>query len=623
MTCNRTRGGFPKVLRNLLTTCEFVSKLFASRTNVKSVLVAAAILLTTVSIANADWINLTGAETAPNIAEIRVLDDRVNVRLEVFVGNLKTFIDVIPDELLNNAITGRPSETERLDRFSREMLSIRGADGIPLRAILRLVEPRMRVDRKSPFAGMINPQTRRRAPQAPADKRVLFVELDYPFHGKPDQLTIVPPLDENQNTIAAIGFIAYHKTVPIIDFRYLSQAARLQLNWDDPWYSQFDNRNLTRHHRNPLMSFLYVEPRRVRHEVLARVRDLEGWTDLDLGNRTEIAVDVQEQVKERALAFFKIRNPLKIDGILSHPAAWRAEFLNLSINGVQVIEDPVALDLSTAVIGISLTYPIAHLPKSVTVDWQLFEDRIDRIPTTVVDPAGPFLTYIDKDNPIIEWANYLKTYVEPTVQPVPLQGGRSITIPLISVIFGIGAFAGLTGILHPRILTRKIWTGLCVICVIGAVSFRQFGIVEVRNPLSVLPDKNESAIIINAILDNVHIAYLESMEPELDRALATIVANHGFAETKAELTRAVAIKIAGGGIANVNAVENLTVQDITPPESGSGFRSLVEWTALASGRHWGHPHRRRIRFRALMEIGEFDGAWKLTGITVVNAKQEG
>ena len=32
--------------------------------------------------ARADWINLTGAETAPNIAEITVLDDRVKIALK-------------------------------------------------------------------------------------------------------------------------------------------------------------------------------------------------------------------------------------------------------------------------------------------------------------------------------------------------------------------------------------------------------------------------------------------------------------------------------------------------------------------------------------------------------------
>ena len=41
----------------------------------------------------------------------------------------------------------------------------------------------MRVDRKSPFAGMINPMTRQRVPEAPADKRVLYAEISYPFGG--------------------------------------------------------------------------------------------------------------------------------------------------------------------------------------------------------------------------------------------------------------------------------------------------------------------------------------------------------------------------------------------------------------------------------------------------------
>ena len=48
----------------------------------------------------ADWMNLTGAETAPNIAEITVLDDRVRVALEIYVGNLEAFEALLPDDWL-------------------------------------------------------------------------------------------------------------------------------------------------------------------------------------------------------------------------------------------------------------------------------------------------------------------------------------------------------------------------------------------------------------------------------------------------------------------------------------------------------------------------------------------
>ena len=120
----------------------------------------------------------------------------------------------------------------------------------------------------------------------------------------------------------------------------------------------------------------------------------------------------------------------------------------------------------------------------------------------------------------------------------------------------------------------------------------------------------------------MHIAYLEPADPEIERALSVIVAADGFADIKTELSRALAIKVAGGGIARVNAIEDLVIQDISALDDRAGFRSVAEWTALASASHWGHPHRRRIRFRALIELGEAEGIWKLTGLTVVDARQE-
>ncbi len=66
----------------------------------------------------ADWINLTGAETAPNIAEITVLDDRVRVVLEVYIGNLSVFEALLPDDWLKKDISSRPPLAERLKRFS-------------------------------------------------------------------------------------------------------------------------------------------------------------------------------------------------------------------------------------------------------------------------------------------------------------------------------------------------------------------------------------------------------------------------------------------------------------------------------------------------------------------------
>jgi hypothetical protein len=62
-----------------------------------------------------DWINLTGAETSPNIAEIHVMGDPVQVKLEVYVSDLsaveptRTYSRRFPEEVtrVGGSITRR------------------------------------------------------------------------------------------------------------------------------------------------------------------------------------------------------------------------------------------------------------------------------------------------------------------------------------------------------------------------------------------------------------------------------------------------------------------------------------------------------------------------------------
>jgi len=367
--------------------------------------------------ATADWVNLTGAETAPNIAEIHVLDDRVKLNLEIYVGDLRTFEELVPDDLLKDA-SGRPSSVVRIRRFAEERFQFVTDTGHKLPARIDLVEPRLRVDRKSPFAGMINPATRQRVPEGPADKRVLYAEISYPFADRPAALTIVPPLDEQGLARVTIGFITYHKAVPIIDFRYLGTPARLTLDWEDPWYTKFDNPNLKRHHKSALMSFLYVEPYEVRHEILTRVRDLEEWMDLGLRGDQYIEVDELEPLKQRIGEFLLTRNPVLVDGQALKPILDRTNYVKVSLTGIRLVEKPERLEIATAIIGVIISYLTEGMPAEVTVDWELFTDQVARVPATATDPAGPLPTFLTPDYNVHSWKNFLKNYKIPTVESV-------------------------------------------------------------------------------------------------------------------------------------------------------------------------------------------------------------
>ena len=570
----------------------------------------------------ADWMNLTGAETAPNIAEITVLDDRVRVSLEIYVGNIDTFEALLPDDWLKTGAADRPPLAERLKRFSADTFQIVTDDGTRLQGDLKLAEPRRRKERVSPFAGMINPTTRLRVPEAPKDKRVVYVVLEYAFEGKPKTLTFIPPADDKGVAAVTIGFIAYHKAVPIIDFRYLSGKAKVTLDWTDPWYTKFDNPNLKRHHKSALMTFLYVEPREVRHEVLIRVRDLREWTDLGLGGSATLTTQEQARVKDRAQAFLATRNPLKVDGAPAKPASSRAEFLNISLTGLQVVEEEKPIDLSTAIVGVILSYPVKHLPKYVSVEWDLFNERVKRFPATAIDPAGPLRGFIEASDPTFEWQNYLLKYQEPKVSAVMLDDGRSIGIPVLSVLLMVIALGAALLAAGPAFLSRRIWATVSVLGVAAAVLLIRIAVVDVANPFAGPPDEKVSEQILTRVLSNVNHAYLEKDPAALRQALGIVVIDDKLADVEVELGRALTIKVAGGGIARVKAIENLTVKDITALEGVSGFRSVAEWTAIASGGHWGHAHRRKIRFRALVELVEINSVWKIAGITVVDVKTQ-
>jgi hypothetical protein len=369
------------------------------------------------------------------------------------------------------------------------------------------------------------------------------------------------------------------------------------------------------------MSFLYIEPREIRHEVLIRVRDLQDWIHLALGGKTMIDSIDQAEIKHRARQFFETRNPLRVEDTPRQPASSRAEFVKISLRGLTVVEEGQPLELSTAILGIILSYPVERIPQSVSVEWDLFNERIDRVPTSSIDPAGPFASFVDVENPTIEWQNFLRTYIEPTVTPVTVAAGNTITIPITSLALAVAAMVAVVLAARTRRRTRLAFSAASLLFIAGATLLLRANTIDVPIPLAGPPDEAVSAQIIKAALDNVHAAYLEKREPQLTRALSMVVAEEGATEVRTELNRALAIKVAGGGTARVTAIEDLTATDISALDGRAGFRTLAEWTAQASASHWGHLHVRRIRFRALMELTENEGVWKIAGITVLDKRQ--
>lgn len=576
--------------------------------------------------ARADWINLTGAETSPNIAEIYILDDHVKVQLEVYVNDIQAFEELIPDEWLIELDVKRPPIEQRMRTFAEERFQVVNDKGKKLNAELKLVEPRIRVDRQSPFAGMINPYTRRKVPEAPEDKRVLYAEIVYPFQGKPKTLTFIPPLDNKGLPIISIGFIAYHKAVPIIDFRYLGAPSKVNLKWDDPWYTKFDNPNLKRHHKDALMSFLYIEPYEVRHEILIRVKDLGQWMNLELKGDEYIEVVELDGLKQRIGEFLLTKNTVKVDGMALKPILDRTNYVEIGIKGIQLLEKPERLQISTAIVGVIITYITDSMPREATVDWELFTDDIQRVPATSVDPAGPLPTFVDPQDPVHKWTNYLKNYKIPAVIEVAVADTvEEINIPVLFVVSLVLAVP-LAWVILKRSQKQQpvaiLSTVLVANLVAGIVSYPYLNIATTKPvPLLTSIKDTEAKLILESLLKNVYRAFNFREEQDVYDKLALSIDGDLLADVYLQHRKSFAVQKAGGAQAKVNEVNMLNAT--AEPVNGEfqTFNIKSRWTVRGTVGHWGHVHIRLNQYDAIIKVKAIDNKWKIVGLTVLEEKR--
>jgi hypothetical protein len=577
------------------------------------------------NVASADWLNLSGAENARNIAEIYVETDRVRIQLEVFVEDLSLFKELIPDNVFSQPIPGRPGLEERQKHFSEHLLQVVTDRGENLPVSFDLVEPRLRIERPSLFVGLINPYTRRPIPGPPEDKRVLYAELSYPLKERPKSLTFIPPLSENGLAKASLGFICSHQGVTVVDFRVLSERSRLKLDWDDPWYSVFDNKQLRRKIGTGMRTFLYIEPFEVRNEILVRVKDMMNWIDFDLLSDDYIEVDEFNRVREQIGQFFMQRENVHIDGRRLKPILDRTAFVESSLQRSRFFETPERIPLNSAMVGVIITYLTDGIPQQVTTTWELFSERVQKVTARITDPAGPFPYDLTPDDNLLEWNNYLKTYTIPTVEKINVADQhRGVPVPIGSVV----CIALLLPISWGVVLRKK--HGGSVKPLFGMFGLLAIGALLLIPVLQVSVGGNARAsqfstedgrVVLDSLLKNVYRAFDFREETDVYDKLSICVSGELLADLYLEQRRSLVVEQAGGAQAKVKevAIKDVAVSQSTKHDGALDLRA--QWTALGKVGHWGHVHSRQNRYDAIVMIKPVTGVWKIIDLELIEEKR--
>jgi hypothetical protein len=556
-------------------------------------------LLLATGAAWSDAIMRSQAMFATTIAEIYIEDEFVRLELAIGLENLTAFKNLLPDELYQQMNFGDLPFPDRLQNFlGKEFVVI--ADGESLAGRLTRIGPSEKV-RRDEITG-------EPLPVSGEPEMVVTAEFVWPLKTRPDNVDL-----QFRTPGTSVGFVVYHKGVAVNDFRYLSHSQRLNLDWDDPWYSSFSTRSLRRQYYSPMAGFIYVEPYEVRKEIIVRPKDLQRWVDLGLEDLDTIPAAMQADILQKATAFLAEHHPVTIDGESAKPSLMRANFLERTLRTSRVIDPPVDLDINAAIIGVISVYPHKAFADNVTMEWDMFDDRIQIVPVAGVDPTGPLPQLLEPGYSTLEWQNFIRIPVMPELVSISAPPG------LISgwMVYLRWLFAGIALMLlarwvrsMARNLENKTSAGLAaalaIIISAGGWWMGEQGRLNTE----------ATETVVTGLLTNVYRSFDFRDENDIYDVLARSVDGDLLRDVYLEMRRGLVLASQGGASAKVKEVELINL--VAEPAKNQGVTAEATWQVRASVGHWGHIHERRNEYRATLRLQPLDGAWKLIDVEILD-----
>ena len=274
-----------------------------------------------------------------------------------------------------------------------------------------------------------------------------------------------------------------------------------------------------------------------------------------------------------------------------------------------MIDPPVELDAYSAILGVIFVYPTEGLPERVTMEWDLWSDRIQRVPAASVDQAGPLPIYLEPDFQVLEWQNFLKNPELPTLLVLETPpGALARWMGQIRWLVWIAAFGVSAWWLRAP---RRRAIGVAFAWVAATTIFWVGGSAQQSN--------ERTGAVMSGLLHNIYRAFDFRDEERIYDTLAKSVAGDLLTQTYLEARRGLELVNQGGARVKVKQIE-LVEFEAEPAEAG-GFSATATWNVAGSVGHWGHVHQRSNQYRAALDVAPVDGVWKLVGLEILGQER--
>ena len=365
-----------------------------------------------------------------------------------------------------------------------------------------------------------------------------------------------------------------------------------------------------------LYSYIYLNDREVRHEILVPLLTFEEWLPVKRANPEFLEVAEQDAMRGQIAEWFRNRNPVEIDGIPVKPVLQRLQFFGLDIQDFAQNTEPRRISAYQARLGIILSYPAKAPPNRVNLTWEVFHESAPFLRSIVYDRnANPTEEFFVKDQPNFEWIRDGETPVVASFQTdwTPIQSKRkisNISYGLIGIAFAGGAFTWMLYRNHPQCIPRSL--GVAGIWLIGAFMFKDHVPVADR-PLA--PDFTKHTA---TLLQNIYRAYDYGDQSDVYDALAHSVNGPLLDELFLKIQSGLRMKEQGGAIAIVQEVRIVSIKPaLDNPESLD-----CKWNVTGTVEHWGHIHTRENQYSARVKLDVSEkGRGRISKFEVTNEKR--
>lgn len=533
-------------------------------------------------------------ESVTTVAEIFIDTSEVRVELETGVPDLIAFSNLFPDEFrVRMGLESEPDE-ERRRRFFAEDFVVREDGGKALAGELISFDIRQRESRN----GFVS-------------KPVVFAVFSYPLGDHPEALSVSAPADDDGDPRATIGFVAYHRGLPITDFCPLTREETVDLDWAGPWRSKFRSHELRRTHESPLGVFLHVEPFEVRVEIMARLVDIQALSDIGVGGLETIPIDLQDDIGRKAAEILGAEFELTIDKRSANPGLEGVDFLDRRLRSTAVFSPPRELESASAVLGLVFLEPMTGYPGEIEVTWGHVPEGVETISAAVVDPERNRTFGVRQAGALLEWKNTLENPETPALvalRPPPTRLMKAavwpcwiaLTVAVFMLIRSLARAAGGTG--------SGVMVGILaiVVAVLAASVWQISRSVEINEA--------RASEVISGLMHNVYRAFDGRDEETISATLRQSVVDELMNEAYQLGLRALGPVDGAGSTAKLRRVE---FAGLTTRDSEHGIDARCSWVVVAAEGHWGHAHERVDRVSADIRVEPVDGVWKITALEPV------